>query len=108
MYRYRNNGSTSQCLVAVERHLPKVGKIHTIRGYVYHGRYNTNHVAVMVKGANGSARFSGFSWGYGGEGPRGLKEVLQKLNIPSNEIERVLKVEWNGWSKLGEVWKIET
>lgn len=108
MYRYRDNsGSTSRSLVAAKRHLSKVGKIHTIRGYVYYGKYSTNHVAVLVKGENGSARFSGFSWGYSGEGVRGLRQLLNSLSIDGQEIDRVIESSWDGWSKLGEVWKIE-
>jgi hypothetical protein len=38
--------------------------------------------AVMVIGTRGSARFEGFLWGYGGEGPHGLRNLLLMLGVP--------------------------
>jgi len=108
MYRYRCNGSTSTCLKAADNHLHKVGNLKYVRAYVYYGRHNVNHVAVLVRGDKGSARFAGFSWGYSGEGVRGCKALLEKLNVPQNEIWRVLNCSWNGWDKTGEVWRINT
>lgn len=84
MYRYRNNsGATSRCLAALDTCLPRVGKVYEVRGYVYFGRYDIHHQGVLVKGSDGSARFSGFSWGYGGQGPKGLRTLFERLRIPA-------------------------
>lgn len=37
---------------------------------------------VEVIGTNGTAIYSGFCWGYGGEGPRGLKQMLLQAGVP--------------------------
>ena len=74
----------------------------------------------MIKGENGSARFGGFSWGYGGQGPRGLIRVLQLCGVPLETAESiafnsvrkdVLGTDWelkatdNGWQAAYEVKK---
>lgn len=106
-YRYRDkSGATSTSLKRVERHLTKLGKIQYIRGYVYVGAKGIKHSAVLVRGENGTARFSGFAWGYGGTGPRGLVDVLKKLNVSDAEIARVMQVPWQGWTTAKEFWKI--
>ena len=106
MYRYRDNsGSTSGSLDRLE-HIDKLGKLSVIRGYTYKGKYGFNS-AVLIKGENGSARYSGFSWGYSGEGPRGLEKLLRLLNINQDEIKRVLDCPWDGWSKKEISWEIK-
>ena len=100
-YRYRESwggGSTDRSIEALDKHVGKVGEIESIRGYVYYGRYKTTHVAVLVKGTKGTIRMGGFSWGYGGSGCQGLRVILAKLKVPQEEIDRILSIEWNGWS----------
>jgi len=89
-YRYRDHsgGITRRSLAAL-KNLPKVGIIHTIRGYAYRGKYAVPDEAVMVKGENGTARFGGFCWGYGGEGPRGLIDLLVRVGLPKSFAEFV-------------------
>ena len=100
----RTGGSTERSLKAM-KHLPKVGTLYYVRGYVYRGRYNTLHVGVIVKGSKGRIRFGGFSWGYGGQGSRGLKELFEKLNIPLDPTTKILG-NWDGWDEVGEKWRI--
>lgn len=106
MYRYRDtSGCTNGSLKAL-KHLPKIGKVKYVKAYCYAGRYNTNHCAVIVRGEKGSMRLNNFAWGYSGQGPRGLETFLKELNIDQQEINRVLNVNWDGWSNTGEHWRI--
>lgn len=104
-YRYRENtGTTRKSLESVEKHIEKVGQINYIRAYVYKNDGICRPV-VLVKGDRGSARFSGFSWGYNGEGVRGTKSLLQKLNIPSDTIDQVLSTKWT--DEIKEHWRVK-
>ena len=100
-YRYRESwggGLTNRSIEAFKNHIGKVGKVKSVRGYVYYGRHNTNHVGVLITGDKGTIRLGGLSWGYGGEGVRGLRVVLSGLNISENEIQRITSIPWQGWS----------
>lgn len=95
-YRYRYNaGGTARTLQRVTIHLfgnhalDKIGEIRYIKGYRYMGRYNTTHEAVMIKGTKGSIRLGGFCWGYGGEGPRGLVQLLLQLGLPESTAKSI-------------------
>ncbi len=118
-YRYQNGG-TDRSLTMVHKNLSKVGRVFSIRGYRYFGRYLTTHEAVMIKGEKGSARFGGFCWSYFGEGPRGLTKLLQLCGVPvdtANSIafnsvrNDVVGTDWelkatpNGWQVIHEVKK---
>lgn len=81
MYRYRWNGATVGAEKRFDTILSKLGKIRYVKGYRYYGRYNVNHEAVLIRGENGSARFHGLLWGYHGQGPRALVELLVKLGF---------------------------
>ena len=117
MYRYvetekyegkttRTGGITSASLSAL-KHLPKVGKVRYVRGYVYKGRFGAYHVGVLVAGELGTIRFGGFLWGYGGQGPRGLNQLFAKLGLDLDATSLVL-----GWSpnfnkaSSGEHWRV--
>lgn len=104
MYRYRGNrGVTRKSLTEMVKHLHKIGTPLLVRGYWYNGRYGKN-AAVMVRGTLGTARFGGFSWGYGGEGPRGLEQLLQRLNVSAEQIKEVLRTPWE--EEVREHWRI--
>jgi len=107
MYRYRDTNCSTKGSLRAMKHLLKLGTITAIRGYIYFGRYNTLHVGVMVHGENGTCRFGGFSWGYGGEGPRGLNELFARLNVPQAEQARIQSIPWTGWNAVREVWRID-
>ena len=64
-------------------------------------------MAVLVRGSLGSARFGGFAWGYSGEGPRGLKILLNQLGVNAITIKKIAEdTKWDGWEKVGESWRI--
>ena len=101
-YRYRDHseGVTRKSLEKMRLHLRKIGKPLVVRAYRFESRrsylwwnsteprlseirYLTqNHEAVLVKGTHGTARFEGLCWGYTGEGPRGLRNLLLMLGVP--------------------------
>lgn len=107
---YRTGGVTKRSLKAM-KHLPKIGVPQSVRGYVYRGRYNACHIGVMVKGDKGKIRFGGFSWGYSGEGCRGLAELFVKLGIRQDQKEALQLVEniaeSPNFDKPMECWKID-
>jgi hypothetical protein len=108
MYRYRDNAGSTKGSLKRLKHLEKLGKFLYVKGYVYQGRYGTKHHGVLVRGRKGTARFNGFAWGYGGEGPRGLAQLLKLLGVEQQVIEETAftKVPWGGWDEVGEKWRI--
>jgi len=85
--------------------IKRIGKIKYVKGYRYFGRYQTSHEAVLVVGEKGSIRFGGLLWGYGGEGPRGLHELLLLLGVPRASADNIaFKTERK--SVLGEDWRL--
>ena len=104
-YRYRQSrnecGVTSKALARMRLHLRKIGcpllvrayRFQSARRHDYQGEAERvimqSREAVMVKGTRGSARFEGFCWGYGGEGPRGLRNLLLMLGVPIGAAEKL-------------------
>jgi len=103
--RLRYDYSTKMCRDRFNK-IEKLGKISLVRGYRYFGRYNTNHEAVLVVGEHGTARFGGLLWGYAGEGPRGLMELLLKLHVPN---DKAIDIAFNTprLGMVGEDWRLE-
>ena len=100
-YRYRESwggGVTNLSLKAFNKHVSKIGEVSSVKGYIYFGQHKTNHIGVLLTGTKGTLRLGGLSWGYGGEGVRGLRVILTNLGCPEDEIKRVTAVEWTGWS----------
>ena len=94
-YRYRDNscGVTRISLERMRKHLRKIGRPQVVRAYRFRSKRQyrlaqlqqyteVTREAVLVKGTRGTARFEGFCWGYGGEGPRGLRNLLLMLGVP--------------------------
>lgn len=108
MYRFRDisTGYTKISLESVKKHLHKIGTVKTIRGYTYKSK-NGPEQAVLIKGDRGSMRLNGLSWGYGGEGPAGLRWTLQRIGVDLNEINRVLNRSWDDCETIGTKWQIE-
>ena len=88
-YRYRDGaGCTRISLERVEKHLAKIGQVVEIQGKRWSGKYR-HQEGVLVKGVNGTCRFTGFNHGYSGEGPRGLVQLLVRLGIDQQVAETV-------------------
>lgn len=89
-YRYRYHGGTTRgARDRFDRILPKLGRILSVKGYRYRGRYGAQWEAVLVRGTKGTARFSGLLWGYGGEGPHGTQELLVKLGLSRSLADQI-------------------
>lgn len=83
MYRYRrNDGVTTDATEKLFKHVHKAGELIEVRGYQHRNRYGVLSHAIMFKGRLGSLRFNGFCYGYGGTGPRGLRDALVRLGVP--------------------------
>ena len=106
MYRFREctHGCTWRSKRSFDRHIHKLGTVHRIHGYVYQGKFG-NDAAVMIAGSQGTMRLSGLSWGYDGEGPAGLRYVLEQLNIAPDNIRKVLSAPWT-FDEVGVHWEI--
>jgi hypothetical protein len=104
MYRYRQtSGSTRLSLIAFEKHHHKIGDVVRIKGYCYKGRV-ANQMGVLIVGTKGTMRLSGLSWGYSGEGVRGLKQILEQIKVPEDQAAKILAIKWDGWNKVEEAW----
>ena len=93
MLRYRESsaGVTDKSKKAAALNLDKIGDVKEIRGYRFtstrkmgNDTYTTDHECVLVRGTKGTARFQGFLWGYSGEGPRGLVQLLECCGLSHN------------------------
>jgi hypothetical protein len=88
-YRFRDctAGVTRISLRSLKKHLDKIGKPRDILGYSVNYKpcktrpYGTNEIRVRVRGEDGYLVLKGFLWGYGGEGPSGLKQLFKKLGV---------------------------
>lgn len=108
MYRYRDNASGTEASLRAMKHLPKLGRITKIRGYRYHGKDGVSQIAVMVHGENGTVRFRGFSWGYSGQGCRGLQTLFNHLGVPSEKSLIVMALAWPEFhGPAHEFWSID-
>jgi hypothetical protein len=78
-YRYKEATGVTQFAIRGLKHLHKLGKITKIIGYRYVALYKWGPRVddrIKVFGENGIALFSGFGYGYSGEGPRGTIELF--------------------------------
>lgn len=103
---HRTGGVTQRSLRSM-RHLSKVGKLRYVRGYLYLHNGIVS-CAVLVRGEKGSIRFGGFSWGYSGEGSRGLNELFDRLGVNIDATTDRLG-EWPGFQReeVGQKWRLE-
>lgn len=107
MYRFRDRSGSTYGSLNRMKHLDKIGTPKFVKGYIYFGRYGTFHAGVLVRGSKGSVRFSGFSWGYAGEGVRGLKTLLEKLGVSPDKIQEVITVPWEFPRENKTFWKVD-
>lgn len=85
--RYRYNGGTTRRAIKYSlKHIPRLGDIKEVRAT----RVGWREYITFI-GSLGSVRILGFSWGYSGEGPRGLCEVLTKIGVFCKIAEYVSK-----------------
>lgn len=114
MYRYRcETGATRKALERLDK-LKNIGAVVKIKGYRFRSNRKDNngnwwsglHERVMVYGTDGTARFSDFLWGYGGEGPRGLVELLLRCGA-SKEWAESIAFYSERKNEVGTDWEIQ-
>jgi hypothetical protein len=106
-YRYRwNGGTTAGARKRFDRVLAKLGQVRSVTGYRFVGRFQTQHEAVLVRGENGTARFSGLLWGYGGDAPKATVELLVLLGLHRERAESVVFLSERAYPHLGVDWHI--
>lgn len=115
-YRDKSYGLTRKSVNAI-KHIKRLGTIQRIVGYRYNARvklpssqgdrwWQIKREAVKVIGENGFAVFSGFCWGYGGEGPSGLHELLLQCGIHDTIATRVA-FDQKRYNDVGKDWELE-
>ena len=106
MKHFRISGCTSANLRQLDK-VDQIGEIRCVRGYIRTDSQYVRRTSVMVHGTAGTVRFDGFSWGYDGEGPRGLDRLFSKLNIPQYQRNFVQSHDWSGWEGPDrEFWRV--
>lgn len=91
--------STRKSLRFFKEHVEKLGKVKYIVLYSAERERRWNQELysqyVIVIGEKAQLWMSGLSWGYLGEGPYGLLEVMQMID-PSITFEEIEDLEWPG------------
>ena len=111
MYRYRCEAHTTQGARNNFHRVGKLGKIKKVRGYrIRTARkpdgFLISREYVLVVGENGTCRFSGLCWGYGGNGPNGLCELLKRLGVGDDKSKDIAYSTKRG-DDVGTDWEIE-
>src|SRR5262252_4647854 len=103
-YRYRcEQGTTRQARPRFAK-CSRLGNILSIEGRRYRSNGIT-HERVFVTGTHGTARFDGLCWGYSGEGPRGVRDLLLFLGLNRILAEQVAFKAPRG-AECGTDWRI--
>ena len=77
-------GITSKSVEFLAEHLPLIGKVITVRGRLRGNTFNQpggEKWVVFGDAFGDKIAVSGFSWGYVGEGPRGLSKALEQIGF---------------------------
>ncbi len=75
VFREQDHGVTRISLDAVANHGPEVGSVTKV--YLWYPEGEGGDFNVVLVSNLDAYVFTGFAWGYGGEGPRGLISVLK-------------------------------
>lgn len=107
MIRYRDRacGLTRHSVARCKKHIERLGKLSYVKGYRYWGRYHAVHESVLIRGEHGTIRLDGLCWGYRGEGPHGLRDVLTVLGV-DNETASKTAFQTERKNEIGEDWRI--
>lgn len=95
-YRYYRRPTTRKALQTVWR-LIEAGKLRahdivSIRGTFTPKRW----YRLTIRTETEQFQFTGFAWFYGGEGPRGLQQVLKWLLVPEEVYNRLIDHQYHG------------
>lgn len=106
-YRESFNGSTCHSLRYLDKHLGDIGEPLKIECYHIVSKCNRYYpqslpngkIRTVLTGSNGSIVLGGLSFGYSGEGCRGMTELFNKTGFDSSLIHALTehKFSWNNW-----------
>ena len=89
--------STESSLIFFKDHYQELGKVKHIILYYAEREWSINpefyHQYVIVIGERTQLWMSGLTWGYNGEGPYGLFELIQIID-PSITYEQIVSLQW--------------
>jgi len=109
-YHYRSKAGSTQRARERFHNVPSVGKLLSVKGYRFVSNaegVRTDRERVQVRGELGTATYDGLCWGYGGEGPRGLVDLLElQCRIPRRKAEMVAFAACRG-DKSGTDWEVD-
>jgi hypothetical protein len=115
--RVRNKpGSTKQARQHFHK-CSRIGNILKVTAERYVGHYNSSDKShrypitqevIRVTGTHGTVRLFGLCWGYGGEGPHALRDLLMFLGLKAGHAGLVaFQMPRRGHSELGVDWTLE-
>ena len=91
-YKEKPNGVTRMSIEFLAKSLLKTeGKVNVIEGRID----DSGDMWVVFLTDRDSIMVNGFSWGYGGEGPRGLYDAAQKLGFTQLTREVIASIPMN-------------
>lgn len=72
------------------------------------GKYPITNEVIRITGTHGTLRLHGLCWGYGGEGPSGLRDLLQFCGLKKGHADLVaFSTPRRPHSQLGVDWTLE-
>jgi hypothetical protein len=114
--RYRNEQWATYKVEKKLGILVKLGRLLTVKGYRFKPtrtsprdgvKWSNIYDYVMVTGENGTARFSGCQWGYGGSGPHLTRDLLMQCGLPKVEADAIAFKSTNLYPVLGTDWIVD-
>mgnify|MGYP007100937703 FL=1 len=100
-YRHEH-GCSNKALKYAPKHIRRVGQIRTIEGYRWASRrsyvcegdgerhyWRNTHERLRIRGENGQVLLDGVCWGYHGQGPRALVDMLVVAGLTKQLAEYV-------------------
>lgn len=95
-YRYYRKPTTSKALQTAKR-LIESGRLQPSEIVSVRGRFSQKRwYRLTIRTASEQFQFTGFSWFYSGEGPRGLQQILKWLLVPEDIRKQLTKHEHHG------------
>ncbi|QNR70554.1 hypothetical protein IAQ67_29285 (plasmid) [Paenibacillus peoriae] len=95
-YRYYRKPTTTKALQTTKRLIEsgrlQPSEIVSVRGTFTQRRW----YRLTIRTASEQFQFTGFSWFYSGEGPRGLQQMLKWLHVPEDVRKQLTKIEHHG------------
>jgi len=77
VYKEKNHGITRESTEFFKRHISRIGMVQRVEGK----KEGEDYWVTFSDTEGNKIIVSGFSWGYYGEGPRALYDILQELGL---------------------------